>query len=166
MTFEGMKHQFYPLLFLLLNTFCAHSQDTLQSRTTLHSRDTLQSGISHDSSIYATVIRGYKYSSIAYSANGQVLSNREIIARLQLYPEPAGELEKYRNGRTGFVVWLGVFLGAGITAAAERDQGNSGAQYTFGGIAVAALVMAFVSGGQASAHFDRAIREYNKRFVP
>lgn len=166
MTFEGMKRPLYPLLFLLLTTCCAHSQDTLQSRATLRSRDTLQSGISQDSSIHATILHGYKYSSIAYSANGQVLSNREIITRLNLYPEPADELEKYHNGRTGFVVLLGVFLGAGITAAAERDQGNSGAQYSFAGISAAALIAAFVSGAQSSRHFDKAIRIYNRRFVP
>jgi hypothetical protein len=160
MTFGGMKHQLYPLLFLLLTTCCARSQDSLQSH------DTLRSGISHDSSIQATLVQGHKYPSLVYSANGQILSHREILARLQLYPGPADELQKYRNGRTGLLVCLGVMLGSGIAAAAEKDQRNSGAQYTFGGIAVAAAIGAFVSAAQSSLHFGRAIRVYNKRFVP
>jgi hypothetical protein len=149
-----MKHLLCPLVLLLLISCCARSQDSLQSR------------ISHDSAIRATLVQGIKYPNLVYTANGQVLSNREIIARLQLYPEPADELQKYRSGRTGLVVWLGVFLASGITAAVEKGQGNSGAQYSLAGISVAALFAAFVSGGQASAHRDRAIRVYNKRFVP
>lgn len=149
-----MKHLLCPLAFFLLTASCAHAQDTPPS------------GISQDSAIHATLVQGHKYPTLVYSANGQILSNREIIARLQLYPEPADELQKYHNGRTGSVVWLGVFVGAAITAGVEKGQGNSGAQYSFGSIALAAVFAVFVSAAQAGMHFDRAIKVYNKRFVP
>ena len=149
-----MKQHLYPLIFLLVTTSCAHSQDTPQS------------DISRDSSIRKTLVQGIKYPQLIYTANGEVIGHSEIVARLQRYAEPADELQKYRNGRTGLIVWLGVMLGSGIAAAAERGQGNSGARYTFGGIAVGAVIAAFVSGEQSSLHFDRAIRIYNKRFVP
>lgn len=152
-TFESMKHPLYPLIFLLLTTSCAFAQDSLRS------------GLSQDSSIRATLIKGIKYPSLVYSSNGEVIGRRGIVARLELYTEPADELRKYRNARTGTVVWLGVMLGSGITAAVEGSKNNSGARYTLGGIAVAALIGAFVSAGQASLHLDRAIHLYNKRFV-
>jgi hypothetical protein len=162
-TFEDMKHHLYPLIFLLLAASCAYSQDTLRSGLR---HDTLRSGLSQDSSIRATLIQGIKYPRLVYSANGEVIGRRGIVARLELYSEPAGELQKYRSANTSFCVFLGAMLGAGIAAAAEGGQNNSGARYTFGGIAVAGLIGALVAAAQASLHLDRAVRIYNKRFIP
>jgi hypothetical protein len=128
------------------------------------SQDSLRSGLSQDSSIRATLVQGGRYPNLVYSANGQVLDRQEIIARLRLYDEAADELQSSRDARAGMVVWLGVMLGSGIAAAAERGQGNPGAQYTFAGIAVGAIIGAFVAGAQSNRHFEKAIQAYNKRF--
>jgi hypothetical protein len=162
-TFGDMKHHLYPLIFLLLAGSCAYSQDNLRSGL---SQDILRPGLSQDSTIRATLVQGIKYPRLVYSANGEVIGRRGIVARLELYTEPAGELQKYRDANAGFCVFLGVMLGSGIAAAAEGGQNNSGARYTFGGIAVAGLVGALVAAGQARLHLDRAVRIYNKRFIP
>ena len=160
------------LIFLLLIRYSSFSQDSQRPDSSKSSprsdisRDSLQAGLSQDSAIRSTLVQGVKYPILVYSANGQVLNTREIIALLKLYDEPAEELQKYRNGHTGLIVWLGVMLGSGITAAAEGQQGNKGAQYTFATIAVGAIIGAFVSGIQGSMHFDKAIKVYNKRFLP
>jgi hypothetical protein len=129
------------------------------------SQDSLRTGLSPDSSIRATLVQGYKYPRLAYSANNEVLGRREILARLRLYQEPAGELGRFRNARTAMFVCLGVMLASGIGAGAERDQGNPGAQYTLASIAVGAAVGAFIAGAQSERHLDRAIKLFNKRFL-
>lgn len=130
------------------------------------SQESMRLGLSQDSSIWATLVAGGKYPNLVYSANGEVLSHHEIVARLKLYNEPADELQRYRDARAGMAVWLGVMLGSGIAAAAERGQGNPGAQYTFGGILIGAVIGVFVAGAQSNRHFAKAIKAYNKRFLP
>jgi hypothetical protein len=149
-----MKKHLFLLVLLWLTACSAFSQDSTQSK------------LSQDSSIKATLVQGYKYPSLVYSANGQVLERREIMTRLRLYEEPAEELQRSQNARTGMVAWLGVMLGSGIAAASQRDQGNTGAQYTFASIAVGAAVAALLAGARSNRHFGKAIAVYNKRFLP
>ena len=65
------------------------------------SQDSLRLGLSQDSLIRATLVQGIKYPNLVYSANGQVLDRKEIVARLRLYDEPADELQKSRDARAG-----------------------------------------------------------------
>jgi hypothetical protein len=128
------------------------------------SQDSLHTGLSPDSSIRATLVQGYRYPRLVYSANGKVLDRREILARLRLYEAPAGELERFKNARTTMLVCLGAMLASGIGAGVERNQDNPGAQYTMAGIAVGAAVGALIAGAESARHLDRAIKRYNKRF--
>lgn len=145
------KHLSLHVIFLLAAA-CAFSQDSIQSN------------LSQDSSIRPTLIEGNKYPRLIYSANGQILSNQDITARLRLYPASTAELERSRDARTGVVIWLVVMGGSGTAASILRAQGNSGAQYSFAGIAVGALVAAFLSSARSNRHFNQAIKAYNKRF--
>ena len=149
-----MKQHLYPLVILLLTGISTYSQDTLPS------------GISRDSSIRTTLVRGYKYPQLVYSANGEVLNRREIISRLALYPEPTDELQKYRDAQGGMIAWGGVMLVSVFGAAAEKAHNNSGAAVTFAGVFLSAMIGEFITGAQAQRHLKQAIRIYNKRFVP
>ena len=149
-----MSQNLYLPVVLLLTSLCARSQDTLQTR------------ISQDSSIRATLVAGYKYPSLVYTSNGEVLSHREVVGRLSLYAEPAEELQKYRDARTGRFVWAGVSLLAVVGAAVEKSQNNSGAAYTFGGIFLTAMIAEAITAIGAERHLKQAIHIYNKRFQP
>jgi hypothetical protein len=149
-----MRHRLYPLFLGLLMALCTRAQDTLPT------------GLSADSSIHLTVVRGARYPSFVYSANGEVVNHRDIMNRLKLYDEPAGELQKYRTAKAVTFVWIGAAVGSVITAAVEGSQRNRGAAYTFGGIAFVALIGEFTSRINEARHFRRAIAIYNKRFLP
>ena len=138
---------------LLLSAVCAQAQDSTAYK------------YSQDSSIKITVVPQGKYSGILYTANGKVLTREELITRIQLYDASASEYDKYRNSRTGMLVWGGVAIGAGIGAAVASNQSNQGTRYTLAGIAISALIMELVTGITGSRHFDLSIQRYNEHFL-
>ncbi|HVU96331.1 MAG TPA: hypothetical protein VHE34_13970 [Puia sp.] len=145
-----MKH-FYPLIFGLLAALCVHGQDRLPE------------GISHDSSIHEMRVR---YTHFVYSANDSIIHRREIMSRLRLYSETAGELRRYRNARAGVFLWTGAAIGSLTTAIVEGNHGNRAAAWSFGGAAFIALLGRFSAQVSAAFHFRQAIHVYNKRFIP
>lgn len=147
-----MKH-LYPLIILLFITSCAHSQDSLQS------------ALGRDSSIRETLVQGPKYPCLVYSANGEVVGRREIVSRLELYSEPAEELQRFRNSRGGVFAWAGVSLASAIGAAVAKSQNSNGVAYTCAGLFLGALIAEFTAAAQAERHLKKAIHIYNKRFV-
>ena len=131
-----------------------------------HAQDSTAYKYSQDSSIKMTVVPQGKYSSILYTANGRVLTNQEIITRIQLYDASASEYQKYRNSRVGMLVWGGVAIGSAIGAGiASNQQSDQGARYTLAGIAISALIMELVTGITGSRHFDLSIQRYNEHFL-
>ena len=138
---------------LLFSAACAQAQDSTAYK------------YSQDSSIKITVVPQGKYSGILYTANGKVLAREELITRIQLYDASASEYDKYRNSRTGMLVWGGVAIGAGIGAAVASNQSNQGTRYTLAGIAISALIMELVTGITGSRHFDLSIQRYNEHFL-
>lgn len=149
-----MKQHLYFLLAGLLSALCAHTQDTLQT------------GISRDSSIRTTLVQGYKYPRLIYTANGEEIGQREIVHRLTLYPSTFDELQQYHDAKTGTFVWLGVML-AGITGSAiEKAQNDVGGTGAFTCVVLTAVVCEFISAAKAQRHMRQAVRIYNKRFIP
>jgi len=158
-----MKHLYF-LLALALTASHARAQDahTQDTRT----RDSLQTGISPDSAIHATLVQGYKYPHLVYTANGEEVGQRDIIRRLEAYPETFDQLRQYHDAKTGTYIWLGLMLSSAVGAGVEKGQNNQGGAYAFAGVFLSAMVGEFVSAAKAQRHLRQAIRIYNKRFVP
>lgn len=149
-----MKHHLYPLIFGLLTFLCVHAQDRLPE------------GLSHDSSIHAIRVFGEPSFRMVYSANDSIIHHREIMTRLRLYDATAGELRRYRNARVGFFLWTGAVLGSLTMVIVEGNQHNHGAEWSFGGGALIALIGRFTSQMRVAEHRRKAILIYNRRFQP
>ena len=95
-----------------------------------------------------------------------MLTNQELIARIQLYESSAIEYDQYKNSRVGMLVWGGVALGASIgTGIAANQSSQGGARYVLGGVAISALIMELVTGILGAKHWDRSIQRYNEHFL-
>lgn len=149
-----MKQHLYFLLAGLLSALCGRTQDTLQT------------GIGRDSSIRTTLVQGYKYPRLIYTANGEEIGRREIINRLSLYPETADQLQQYHDAKTGTYIWLGVMLAGVAGAGIEKGQNDQGGAAAFAGVVLTAVIGEFIAGASAQRHLRQAVRIYNKRFVP
>lgn len=144
----------YPLIFGLLTAFCVHAQDRLPD------------GLSHDSSIHEMRVYGHGYPRLVFSANDSIIHHREIMTRLRLYSETAGELRGYRNARAGVFLWTGAALGSLTMVIVEGNQHNHAAEWSFGGAVLIALIGRFTSQMRVGEHLRQAIHIYNRRFVP
>jgi hypothetical protein len=149
-----MKHHLYLFLFGLLTALCVHSQDRLPD------------GFSHDSSIHEMRVYGRGYPRLVFSTNDSVIHHREIVTRLRLYSETAGELRRYRNARAGVFLWTGAALGSLTMVIIEGNQHNHGAEWSFGGAALIALIGRVTSQMRVAEHLRQAIHIYNRRFLP
>ena len=145
-----------PLLILLF---------LLTVATGTKAQDSSLYNYSHDSTIKTTVIPNGRHPTILYTANGKQLSKQDLIDRFLLYEPSATEYQKYKEAKTGVLIWgvtaLSLLIGGGITYNNHQPTVSHVLLWTAGG----GLVLELASGVRSGRHWDLSIEAYNRRFL-
>jgi hypothetical protein len=153
-----MKH--FTLLFALVLAFPFLSQAQII-------RDTCPC-LHQDSTIKNTIIHHGKYSSVVYSMNNEVLSNKELKSILDAYPASAAEMKKFRGQNLVASLMLSSFVAFVTVGSIQAGQQKKAPGSNFEkaplpfSISLASLFGSVIVWGN-NRHFHKAIKVYNNR---